>query len=95
MDQIIFFTPITEVIIATYVLGFGLLIAPLLYDKEDLQSNLNELCIIGFCITLPLAQITNFFFPINKYFFYITYLIAIGNIYFHRDQLRSLKKMDT
>jgi len=92
MDQIIFFTPITEVIIATYVLGFGLLIAPLLYDKEDLQSNLNELCIIGFCITLPLAQITNFFFPINKYFFYITYLIAIGNIYFHRDQLRSLKK---
>jgi hypothetical protein len=92
MDQIIFFTPITEVIIATYVLGFGLLITPLLYDKEDLQSNLNELCIIGFCITLPLAQITNFFFPINRYFFYITYLIAIGNIYFHRDQLRSLKK---
>ena len=92
MDQIIFFTPLTEVIIATYVLGFGLLIAPLLYDKEDLQSNLNELCIIGFCITLPLAQITNFFFPINRYFFYITYLIAIGNIYFHRDQLRSLKK---
>jgi hypothetical protein len=92
MDKIIFFTPITEVIISTYVLGFGLLIAPLLYNKEDLQSNLNELCIIGFCATLPLAQITNFFFPINNYFFYITYLIAVGNIYIHRDQLRSLKK---
>jgi len=92
MDKIIFFTPITEIIIATYVLGFGLLITSLLYDKQDIQSHLNEICIIGFCLTLPLAQITNFFFPINDYFFYITYLIALANIYFHRGQLTSLKK---
>ena len=82
MDKIIFFTPITEIIIATYVLGFGLLIASLIYDKKDIQSHLNEICIMGFCLTLPLAQITNFFFPINDYFFYITYLIALVNIYF-------------
>ena len=92
MDKIIFFTPITEIIITTYVLGFGLLIASPLYNKQDIQSHLNEICIIGFCLTLPLAQITNFFFPINNYFFYFTYLIALGNIYFHRGQLTSLKK---
>ena len=92
MDKIIFFTPLTEVIIATYVLGFGLLITSLLYNKEDIQNHLNEICILGFCLTLPLAQITNFFFPINNYFFYITYLIAIGSIYFHRGQLTSIKK---
>jgi len=92
MDKIIFFTPITEIIIATYVLGFGLLIASLLCDKQDIQSHLNEICIMGFCLILPLAQITNFFFPINDYFFYITYLIALANIYFHRGQLTSLKK---
>ena len=92
MDKIIFFTPITEIIIATYVLGFGLLIASPLYDKQDIQSHLNEICIMGFCLILPLAQITNFFFPINDYFFYITYLIALVNIYFHRGQLTSLKK---
>ena len=92
MDKIIFFTPITEIIIATYVLGFGLLIASLLCDKQDIQSHLNEICIMGFCLILPLAQITNFFFPINDYFFYITYLIALVNIYFHRGQLTSLKK---
>ena len=92
MDKIIFFTPITEVIIATYVLGFGLLIASFIYNKEDIKNHLNEICILGFCLTLPLAQITNFFFPINNYFFYITYLIAIGIIYFHRSQLTSLNK---
>jgi len=92
MDKIIFFTPLTEVIISTYVLGFGLLITSLLYNKEDIQNHLNEICILGFCLTLPLAQITNFFFPINNYFFYITYLIAIGSIYFHRGQLTSIKK---
>ena len=92
MDKIIFFTPITEVIIATYVLGFGLLIASFLYNKEDIKNHLNEICILGFCLALPLAQITNFFFPINNYFFYITYLIAIGIIYFHRSQLTSLNK---
>ena len=92
MDKIIFFTPLTEVIIATYVLGFGLLITSLLYNKEDIRNHLNEICILGFCLTLPLAQITNFFFPINNYFFYVTYLIAIGSIYFHRGQLTSIKK---
>ena len=92
MDKIIFFTPITELIITTYVLGFGLLISSLLYNKEDIQNHLNEICILGFCLTLPLAQITNFFFPINNYFFYVTYLIAIGTIYFHRSQLTSLNK---
>ena len=92
MDKIIFFTPITEIIITTYVLGFGLLIASPLYNKQDIQNHMNEICIIGFCLTLPLAQITNFFFPINNYFFYFTYLIALGNIYFHRGQLTSLKK---
>ena len=92
MDKIIFFTPITEIIITTYVLGFGLLISSLLYNKEDIQNHLNEICILGFCLTLPLAQITNFFFPINNYFFYVTYLIAIGTIYFHRSQLTSLNK---
>ena len=92
MDKIIFFTPLTEVIIATYVLGFGLLITSLLYNKEDIRNHLNEICILGFCLTLPLARITNFFFPINNYFFYITYLIAIGSIYFHRGQLTSIKK---
>ena len=66
MDKIIFFTPITEVIIATYVLGFGLLISSFIYNKEDIKNHLNEICILGFCLTLPIAQITNFFFPINN-----------------------------
>ena len=92
MDKIIFFTPITEIIITTYVLVFGLLISSLLYNKENIQNHLNEICILGFCLTLPLAQITNFFFPINNSFFYVTYLIAIGTIYFHRSQLTSLNK---
>ena len=69
MDKIIFFTPITEIIIATYVLGFGLLIASLLCDKQDIQSHLNEICIMGFCLILPLAQITNFFFQLMIIFF--------------------------
>jgi len=69
MDKLIFFIPITEVIIATYVLGFGLLITSFIYNKEDIKNNLNEICILGFCLSLPLAQITNFFFPINNYFF--------------------------
>ena len=69
MDKIIFFTPITEIIIATYVLGFGLLIASPLYNKQDIQSHLNEICIIGFCLTLPLAQITNFFSQLIIIFF--------------------------
>ena len=69
MDKIIFFTPITEVIITTYVLGFGLLISSLLYNKENIQNHLNEICILGFCLTLPLAQITNFFFRLTIIFF--------------------------
>lgn len=92
MDKIIFFTPITEIVITTYVLGFGLLISSQIYNKKDIKNHLNEICILGFCLILPLAQVTNFFFPINNYFFYITYLIAIGNIYFHRSQLTSLNK---
>jgi len=69
MDKIIFFTPITEVIIATYVLGFGLLIASFLYNKEDIKNHLNEICILGFCLTLPIVQITNFFFQLTIIFF--------------------------
>jgi len=92
MDKIIFFTPITEFIITIYVLGFGLLISSLMYNKNDVRNNLNEICIFGFCLILPLTQITNFFLPINNYFFYITFLIAIGIIYLNRDQLTSINK---
>ena len=38
MDKLIFFIPITEVIIATYVLGFGLLITSFIYNKEDIKK---------------------------------------------------------
>ena len=92
MDKIIFFTPITEIIISTYVLGFGLSISKLIYDKKEIKNHLNEICLLGFCLVLPIAQITNFFFPINQYFFYITYLISIIIIFYHSSILSSFNK---
>ena len=92
MDQIIFFTPITEILIATYVLGYGLLIANFFYNKDNVKNHLNEICIFGFCLTLPISQITNFFFPLNSYFFYISYSVAITSIYYHKDKLTTFNK---
>ena len=92
MDKIIFFTPITEVIIATYVLGYGLLIAQFFYEKKDIKNHLNEICILGFCLTLTISQITNFFFPLNTHFFYLSYIFAVTIIYLNKDKLTTINK---
>jgi hypothetical protein len=92
MNKIIFFTPITEVIIATYVLGYGLSIAQFFYSKEDIKNHLSEICVLGFCLILPISQIANFFFPLNSYFFYISYIFSITFIYLNKNKIASLNK---
>ena len=59
LETIIFFTPITELIISIYVLGIGLLISPLFFKLDEIKYNLNEISLFGFCLILPIVQITN------------------------------------
>ncbi len=77
INKIIFFSPITELIICIYVLGWGLLVSSFFYVKEDIKKNLSEIAIFGFCLTLPITQFVNFFFPISELYFYISFLISI------------------
>ena len=45
LDKIIFFSPLTELTIALYVLGYGLLTSTFFYNKDELKYNLNEISI--------------------------------------------------
>lgn len=92
MDKIIFFLPLTELLISTYVLGYGLIISNFFFSKEEIQNNLSEICILGFCLILPASQIINFFFPLNNIFFYTSYLFSIFFIYLNRNNLATLNR---
>ena len=81
IDKIIFFTPITELIICVYVLGWGLLVSSFFYRKEDIKKNLSEVAIFGFCLTLPVTQFANFFIPISELYFCISFLVPIFILY--------------
>ena len=65
IDKLIFFSPLTELVICTYVLGWGLLVSNFFYKKKEIKNNLSEISIFGFCIVLPLTQFINLFLPIS------------------------------
>ena len=81
INKIIFFSPLTELIICIHVLGWGLLVSNFFYIKEDIKKNLSEIAIFGFCLTLPITQLANFFFPISELYFYISFLVSITILY--------------
>ena len=92
IDKIIFFSPLTELLIAPYVLGYGLLISNFFYNKEEINYNLNEICIFGFCIILPIIQVTNFFYPITDIFFYISFSLSLFIIFKFKDRIKNFKE---
>ena len=81
INKIIFFSSRTELIICIHVLGWGLLVSNFFYIKEDIKKNLSEIAIFGFCLTLPITQLANFFFPISELYFYISFLVSITILY--------------
>ena len=83
--------PLTELIITSYVLGYGLLVSNFFISKNKIHENLSEICIFGFCLMLPISQIINFFFPLNNIFFYTTYGFSILLIYLNRKNLTTFK----
>ena len=88
LETIIFFTPITELIISIYVLGIGLLISPLFFRLDEIKYNLNEISLFGFCLILPIVQITNLIFPITPLFFYISFFLSLLVLLKLRNQLK-------
>ena len=88
LDKIIFFTPITELLISIYVLGFGLLISPFFFKTDQIKYNLNELALFGFCLILPITQIINLFFPITSLFFYFSFALSLFIIFIHRNNFQ-------
>jgi len=92
IDKLVYFSPITEIIILTYVLGYGLLIRKFLFEEDNIENKINEICLFGFCSAIPISQIYNFFFPLNNYFFYISFIFSIGIIYLHKNELIFVKK---
>jgi|TARA_B110000037_G_scaffold222222_1_gene296182 hypothetical protein len=92
LDKIIFFSPLTELTIALYVLGYGLLTSTFFYNKDELKYNLNEISIFGFCIILPIIQVTNFFYPITVIFFYISFSISLFIIFKFKNRIQNFKK---
>ena len=88
LDKIIFFTPITELLISIYVLGFGLLISSFFFKTDQIKYNLNELALFGFCLILPITQIINLFFPITSLFFYFSFALSLFIIFIHRNNFQ-------
>ena len=88
LETIIFFTPITELIISIYVLGIGLLISPLFFKTDEIKYNLNEISLFGFCLTLPIVQIINLIFPIKPLFFYISFVFSLLVLFRLRNQIK-------
>ena len=88
LEIIIFFTPITELIISIYVLGIGLLISPFFFKPDEIKYNLNEISLFGFCLTLPIVQIINFIFPITPLFFYVSFLFSLLVLFKLRNQIK-------
>jgi len=80
IDKFIFFSPLTELMISVYVLGWGLLISEIFYEKKDIKKNLSEISIFGFCLILPIVQLFNLFFPISNIFFYISFVFSFAII---------------
>jgi hypothetical protein len=92
ISKLVYFSPITEIIILTYVFGYGLLIRKFLFKEDNLKNKINEICLFGFCATIPISQIYNFFFPLDNYFFYISYIFSITIIFLHKNELKLVKK---
>ena len=88
LETIIFFTPITELIISIYVLGIGLLISPLFFKTDEIKYNLNEISLFGFCLTLPIVQIINLIFPIKPLFFYISFVFSLLVLFMLKNQIK-------
>ena len=89
INNVIFFTPITELVISIYVLGWGLLVSSFFYDKEDIKNNLSEISIFGFCLVLPLAQFINFFFAITINIFSITFVLSLLIIFLFKNLIKN------
>ena len=77
INKVIFFTPITELVITIHVLGWGLLLSKFFYKQDEIKNNLSEISILGFCLVLPLTQLINFFYPISASVFFITFLFSL------------------
>lgn len=92
MDIVLFFLPITEFIISTYVFGLGLIISRIFYTPQEIKNYIYEICLIGFCIAVPIMQGINFFLPISNIIFIVTYLIALFFIYLNRNILIGINK---
>lgn len=76
ISNVIFFTPLTELVISIYVLGWGLLISNFFYEKKDIKNNLSEISIFGFCLVLPITQLINLFFPITSFIFSVSFIFS-------------------
>ena len=80
MDKIIFFSPISEIFILVFVLGFGLGVSNIFFKNEEIKDNLSEIALIGFCLTLPISQLINFFIPITQTVFLILSIFSFSII---------------
>lgn len=92
MDKIIFFSPVTEFFILVFVLGLGLSISNIFFKNEEIKDNLDEIALIGFCLTLPISQIINFFIPITQMVFLILSIFSFSIIFYKFRYLKNYKK---
>lgn len=92
MDKIIFFSPISEIFILVFVLGLGLSISNIFFKNDEIKDNLSEISLIGFCLTLPISQIINFFMPITQMVFLILSIFSFSIIIYKFRYLKNYKK---
>lgn len=88
INSLIIFTPITELVISVYVLGWGLLLSNCFYKNEEIKNNLSEISIYGFCLILPLTQFINFFYPISTSIFFITFFFSALIIFRFKNSIK-------
>ncbi len=89
INNIIFFSPITELVISVYVFGWGLLVSNFFYNRNEIKKNLSEIAIFGFCLILPITQLVNFLFPISELFFYLSFLVSLLIIFKFRNLIKN------